>query len=65
MRYQMRFLESHSLPAEQRYVIFRETFPGIERHLPQKYVASYLGITPEFLSKVRKTLLRKQKLTLD
>jgi len=63
MSYQMRFIESHSLPAEQRYVMFRETFPGIEQYLPQKYVASYLGITPEFLSKVRKTLLHKQKLT--
>lgn len=60
MRQQMRFVESHSVPAEERYLKFRETFPGIEQHLPQKYVASYLGITPEFLSKIRKGLARKK-----
>lgn len=56
MRQQMRFVESHSVSAELRYIKFQETFPGIEQYLPQKYVASYLGITPEFLSKVRKKL---------
>ncbi len=60
VRQQLRFVESHSVPAEQRYLKFQETFPGIEQHLPQKYVASYLGITPEFLSKIRKTLARKR-----
>lgn len=60
MRQQMRFVESHSVPAEERYLKFRETFPGIEQHLPQKYIASYLGITPEFLSKIRKGLARKK-----
>ena len=56
VRQQLRFVESHSLAAEQRYVKFQADFPGIEQYLPQKYVASYLGITPEFLSKVRKGL---------
>lgn len=58
IRQQLRFVESHSIPAQQRYVKFQETFPGIEHYLPQKYVASYLGITPEFLSKIRKNLAR-------
>lgn len=56
----MRFVESHSVPAKDRYLRFQETFPGIEQYLPQKYVASYLGITPEFLSKIRKGLARKK-----
>lgn len=56
LRQQLRFIEGHSVPAEQRYLKFQETFPGIDQHLPQKYVASYLGITPEFLSKIRKNL---------
>ena len=56
LRQQLRFVESHSLPAEQRYLKFQETFPSIEQYIPQKYVASYLGITPEFLSKIRKQL---------
>jgi len=60
MRQQLRFVESHSIPAEQRYLKFRETFPGIEQYLPQKYIASYLAITPEFLSKIRKSLARKR-----
>lgn len=56
LRQQLRFVEGHSLPAEQRYLKFQENFPGIEQYVPQKYVASYLGITPEFLSKIRKGL---------
>jgi CRP-like cAMP-binding protein len=56
LRQQLRFVESHSVPAEQRYLNFQETFPTIEQYIPQKYVASYLGITPEFLSKIRKHL---------
>ena len=56
LRQQLRFVEGHSLPAEQRYLKFQDTFPGIEQYVPQKYVASYLGITPEFLSKIRKGL---------
>jgi len=56
VRQQLRFVESHSLPATQRYLAFQASFPGIEQYLPQKYVASYLGITPEFLSKIRKSL---------
>ena len=56
IRQQLRFVESHSLPADQRYLKFQEAFPGIEQYLPQKQVASYLGITPEFLSRIRKGL---------
>ncbi len=56
LRQQLRFVDGHSLPAEQRYLNFGETFPGLEQHVPQKYVASYLGITPEFLSKIRRGL---------
>jgi CRP-like cAMP-binding protein len=59
MSQQMRFVESHSLPAEERYLKFRDTFSGMEQYVPQKYIASYLGITPEFLSKVRKNLAAK------
>lgn len=60
MRQQLRFVESHSVPAKLRYLKFQETFPGIEQYLPQKYVASYLGITPEFLSKIRKDLVQRK-----
>lgn len=57
MRMQARFMESHHT-AEERYLSFRARYAAIEQHVPQKYIASYLGITPEFLSKIRKKLLR-------
>jgi len=53
-RYQWRLIENYSADAEQRYQSFITNLPGIEQYIPQKYIASYLGITPEFLSKVRK-----------
>lgn len=61
VRQQLRFVESHSVPAAQRYQAFQAAFPGIEQYLPQKYVASFLGITPEFLSKVRKNLAQPSR----
>jgi CRP-like cAMP-binding protein len=59
MRQQLRFIESYSSPAEERYLAFRTSYPDLENFVSQKYIASYLGITPEFLSKIRKRLLRK------
>lgn len=56
MRHQLRLVQYHSADAEERYQIFLRTFPGMEQYVPQKYIASYLGITPEFLSKIRKRL---------
>lgn len=42
-----------SVPAEERYKIFIRQYPGIYEQIPLKYIASYLGISPEFLSKIR------------
>ena len=56
VRHQLRLVQYHSADAEERYQIFLSTFPGMEQYVPQKYIASYLGITPEFLSKVRKRM---------
>jgi CRP-like cAMP-binding protein len=56
IRNQLRLIEGRSANAEQRYLKFINTFPGMEQYVPQKYIASYLGITPEFLSKVRKRI---------
>ncbi|SEW05652.1 cAMP-binding domain of CRP or a regulatory subunit of cAMP-dependent protein kinases [Chitinophaga sp. YR573] len=56
MRLQFRIIENYSATAESRYLSFRERFPGMEQHVSQKHIASYLGITPEFLSKTRKKL---------
>lgn len=53
---QKRILSNISLTAEQRYIAFRSQYAFLEQRLPQNYIASYLGITPEFLSKIRKKI---------
>ena len=50
---QKRIIMLMSSSAIERYQHFVETYPGIIQRVPQKMVASYLGITPEALSKVR------------
>ena len=40
--------------AEERYLDFRKRYPGLEKRIAQKHIASYLGITPAFLSMMRK-----------
>lgn len=53
---QNRVLQNYSSTAEERYVNFLEHYPHLKNRLPNTQIASYLGITPEFLSKIRKTL---------
>ncbi|GGW69601.1 CRP-like cAMP-binding protein [Winogradskyella epiphytica] len=43
--------------AKVRYIEFAETYPELMQRVPQWMIASYLGITPESLSRVRKTLM--------
>lgn len=45
--------------AEQRYLDFVERYPNLMLRVPQWMIASYLGITPESLSRVRKELAQK------
>lgn len=45
--------------AEERYMSFIKMYPDILLRVPQWMVASYLGITPESLSRVRKELAKK------
>jgi CRP-like cAMP-binding protein len=54
--FQQRILQNLSMSAEDRYLAFRGKYPKLELRLPQKYIASYLGITPEFLSKLKRKL---------
>lgn len=42
--------------ATERYIDFKRENPGIEKRISQKYIASYLGITPESLSRIRRAL---------
>lgn len=50
--YQQRLIDNLSLPALDRYNNFCRTYPSLITRLPQKQVASYIGVTPEFLSKM-------------
>ena len=56
VREQLRTLQNLSLTAEERYDKFLGKYPDMVKQLTQKQIASYLGITPEFLSTIRKKL---------
>lgn len=51
---QHRMTQSLFSTAETKYELFTNKYPGLELRIPQKDIASYLGITPEFLSMLRK-----------
>jgi CRP-like cAMP-binding protein len=45
-----------SASAEERYLLFMKQKPYAEKRFPQKDIASYLGVTPQFLSTLKKKL---------
>lgn len=53
-----RSLNSISKTAEERYSEFCDKYPEIEQRVPQYALASYLGVTPEFLSVLRKRRIK-------
>lgn len=57
---QKRIIRNFSLTAKERYQIFKKTYPKIEQRVPQYMIASYLGITKEFLSKIKSQLIFNQ-----
>jgi CRP-like cAMP-binding protein len=56
---QNRLLQSFSSNAQQRYLSFLEQYQELALRLPNTQIASYLGVTPEFLSKIRGKKLSK------
>ncbi|MFK5983282.1 MAG: Crp/Fnr family transcriptional regulator [Flavobacteriaceae bacterium] len=50
---QKRIVNGFSLTAKEQYLQFKKQYPTIEQRVPQYMIASYLGITKEFLSKVK------------
>lgn len=50
---QKRIVRGFSMNAKEQYKYFRTQYPLIEQRIPQYMVASYLGITKEFLSKIK------------
>jgi len=53
---QNRVLQNISSTAEERYTAFLQQYPNLSNRLPNTQIASYLGITPEFLSKIRREI---------
>lgn len=56
-----RLLDRMSLTAKERYQMFCKIYPTLRNEIPQKYIASFIGVTPEFLSKLRKDELKMKK----
>ena len=57
---QNRLINTISKTAQERYLDFIERYPAIPQRVPQHYIAAYLGISPEFLSKVRTKMARQK-----
>jgi CRP-like cAMP-binding protein len=55
-----RISETLSKTADERYLSFLNMYPDLARRIPQKHIASYLGITPQSLSRIRKELARSR-----
>lgn len=58
--HQQRLVNNLSLSAAERYANFCQLYPSLIQSLPQKQVASYIGVTPEFLSKMLSNLPAKK-----
>lgn len=58
-RIQERLFRTIATTATEKYLDFIERYPEIPQRVAQHYIASYLGFSPEFLSKVRTRLSKK------
>lgn len=56
---QQRIMDNLSLSAEERFEKFCKKYPSLMQKVPQKQIASFIGVTPEFFSKMKARLLKK------
>ena len=56
---QQRINQNISKSAEERYIDFMDQYPKLEQRFSQKQISSYLGITPVFLSMLRRKMSKK------
>jgi CRP/FNR family transcriptional regulator, anaerobic regulatory protein len=61
MLQQQRMIQLFSSTAEERYQLFLETYPHLLNRLSQVQIAAYLGVTPEFLSRIRSRMAKGDK----
>ena len=57
--YQQRLIDNLSLTAEERYHNFCKRYPTLINTLPKKQIASYIGVTPEFFSRMQHRMVKK------
>lgn len=57
--HQERLMDNLSLTAEERFEKFCKKYSSLMQRIPQKQIASYIGVTPEFFSKMKSKMLRK------
>lgn len=61
MHQQQRMTQLFSSTAEERYQLFLETYPHLLNRLSQVQIAAYLGVSPEFLSRIRSRIAKGDK----
>lgn len=61
MQQQERIGQLFSSTAEERYQLFLETYPHLVNRLSQVQIAAYLGVTPEFLSRIRGRIAKNDR----
>jgi len=59
--YQQRLIDNLSLTAEERYNNFCRRYPTLINTLPKKQIAAYIGVTPEFFSRMQNHILKGKK----
>jgi len=59
--YQQRLIDNLSLTAEERYNNFCRRYPTLINTLPKKQIAAYIGVTPEFFSRMQSHMLKGKK----
>ena len=59
--YNIRLTSTLSKPATERYEEFVKNYPDIEQRVPNHMIASYLGITPQSLSRIRAQALKRKR----
>lgn len=52
-----RLISANTHTAEEKYAMFLDTYPSISQRLPQNLIASYLGLSPETISRIKRRLL--------
>ena len=60
-QFRSRYLDLHCTTARERYDLLMQRCPGIARHLPLNAIASFLCVTPQQLSRIRKSVTFSEK----